>query len=461
MTISVGWLIVSESMLPSKGIVIHSLRTVIRLVGAIVLSLAFLSTPTHASSSSLNIPDDNPKSVEMRKWAATAMADSNKLQPEPYGSPNPAIAQSKIPTCAQVRANPPTISAEAREAGRTAIWCRNTDTAQRTNAEPPPPAPPAEIPDWCRNEFGTAWVTDRAFACKRFIDDYDILQPPLMDKIGRIKFAVWDMIYTSPIRDYVVHRNWVAPFIVEGEAVRSGRWLHEVCDTQCALDSASGTGRTALTLNQWTLGEAIWDSTVSARKSAKIYTTMDVWLTHPATPDIEIPNELDGSHPIRCDNQVLKGSDSAGSAYTHGCVFSQFVPILIFSRSQLPELTDHIGWATLTRGLAGLYGSGFPLHRIVDDADINGNRDTACENAPDPRPSGQSCDEYPMASTLEGAETGGGFYSCRMINAVQNSTGGGIQGAFENTKRLLDMDAFYVYVDPPYTSSPPNKNDCT
>lgn len=100
------------------------------------------------------------------------------------------------------------------------------------------------------------------------------------------------------------------------------------------------------------------------------------------------------------------------------------------------------------------------------------NRATACPSWL-PRPdSTKTCDEYPMASTAQGASTGlnpsngrtfagclitafpeesgspggvhfVGFSSC-MIKANQNSAQGGIMVTFYRKNRVLDGDALYV-----------------
>ncbi|WP_405531803.1 NucA/NucB deoxyribonuclease domain-containing protein [Streptomyces canus] len=51
------------------------------------------------------------------------------------------------------------------------------------------------------------------------------------------------------------------------------------------------------------------------------------------------------------------------------------------------------------------------------------NRNTACPSSLE-RPPGKQCDEFPFASTWQGANTGGGNYSRRMINTTQNEDGG-------------------------------------
>jgi hypothetical protein len=55
------------------------------------------------------------------------------------------------------------------------------------------------------------------------------------------------------------------------------------------------------------------------------------------------------------------------------------------------------------------------------------------------------CDEYPFASTREGAASRGDF-SVRGIDSGQNQRAGRALNAWYNTFRMLDGDQFYVVV---------------
>ncbi|MFJ3880789.1 NucA/NucB deoxyribonuclease domain-containing protein [Streptomyces sp. NPDC090077] len=96
-------------------------------------------------------------------------------------------------------------------------------------------------------------------------------------------------------------------------------------------------------------------------------------------------------------------------------------------------------------GHPGRGGGGKPLHRTMDKSVIAANRGAACPKSLE-RSAGQSCDEYPFASTKEGGASG--IYSRRMINADHNSTAGGsnyLLRAYKN-HRIIDGDAFWVAV---------------
>ncbi|MEU4245365.1 NucA/NucB deoxyribonuclease domain-containing protein [Actinoplanes sp. NPDC026619] len=101
-----------------------------------------------------------------------------------------------------------------------------------------------------------------------------------------------------------------------------------------------------------------------------------------------------------------------------------------------------------------------PLHRLTDSGKIDENRAVSiatCKDiwGPDYATGGLECDEFPFASTYEGAKYGteanGGFkrYSVRPIPAADNNDGGGNRlKDFYWQNRILDSEAFYVDIIP-------------
>lgn len=179
-----------------------------------------------------------------------------------------------------------------------------------------------------------------------------------------------------------------------------------------------------------------------------------------------VPNTVNGpinsaapaTPNIRCDVAAVPGVSSTG------CVFSAFVPAIIYSRTgSVPELANHIGDAQAS-GLPGAYPNGTPLTRLINRDDALDNRRTACPSRYT-RPSGKSCDEYPFASSNQGADqvqgvgrtfsycqipqlgqaTGPGYSAC-MINASQNSLGGSQLATFFRQNRVIANDAYRVWI---------------
>lgn len=108
----------------------------------------------------------------------------------------------------------------------------------------------------------------------------------------------------------------------------------------------------------------------------------------------------------------------------------------------------------------GFPTTGIPLTRLADQAKIEQNRSTAtgaCDlrTAPDRNlvaPEWE-CDEYPFASTYQGARMASGNYSVRKIHRTDNQEAGAYLAAFYGAWRIIDTDPFWV-VATPDTSQP-------
>jgi hypothetical protein len=98
-------------------------------------------------------------------------------------------------------------------------------------------------------------------------------------------------------------------------------------------------------------------------------------------------------------------------------------------------------------GLPGAYGTNQPLTRLTDPVLRDRNGDTACPRSI-PRPPGKQCDEYPFRSTWEGAFTGGGRYSIRILDGDKNGRAGTALQTFYNNDRVIERDPFYVRITP-------------
>ncbi|MFY1633270.1 NucA/NucB deoxyribonuclease domain-containing protein [Solwaraspora sp. WMMB335] len=163
--------------------------------------------------------------------------------------------------------------------------------------------------------------------------------------------------------------------------------------------------------------------------------------------------------------------DIALGGYPPGCVYETVRPVLEVPSSRYPDYAYHLR-------LALNYGLPRVLTRTQSTALREANNWAACPTGPNyPRPDGKQCDEYPFASTYEGASTqpygrqfffidwntGQGFscnmpwlqtrtlgdsdgFSACMIPAAQNSLGGSDLGNFYYKSRVLDMDTFEVRV---------------
>lgn len=135
---------------------------------------------------------------------------------------------------------------------------------------------------------------------------------------------------------------------------------------------------------------------------------------------------------------------------------------MIYDAATMPSITSHISRAMVS-GLPGRVGSGTYLTRLTDAALITKNRNTACPSSLT-RPWGKSCDEFPFATTHQGAFTNGstvarsfpscgfshpqrtgstGYSVCWVLQAEQNRQGG-LMSTFYGQNRYLDGDPFQI-----------------
>ncbi|MGX1776639.1 NucA/NucB deoxyribonuclease domain-containing protein [Nocardia brasiliensis] len=165
---------------------------------------------------------------------------------------------------------------------------------------------------------------------------------------------------------------------------------------------------------------------------------------------------------LRCDKTMR-----TNTGFKQGCVFPNYRPAFDMDASLYPEAVGHVS-AALAAGIPGTSSS--PLHREANVAARNQNRRVACpagttimrdrQNGI----TGRSCDEFPFASTKEGANsapnsgrtfnpqchvpdlngsTATGWSVC-MIDDPQNRLAGSWLGSFYGSNRVIDNDSFYV-----------------
>ncbi|MGX1778569.1 NucA/NucB deoxyribonuclease domain-containing protein [Nocardia brasiliensis] len=164
---------------------------------------------------------------------------------------------------------------------------------------------------------------------------------------------------------------------------------------------------------------------------------------------------------FRCDTTFK----NTNGKLQQGCVASGYTPSLEMN-SSASQNTGHAERA-IQSGLPGAEGR--PLHRQTDRATIDINRQTSCPRkgpiADARRVDGRTCDEYPFASTTEGAAstTGPGRtfnpechipdlgasnattgFSVCMIDKIDNEEGGSQLWRFYSDNRVINQDPFHV-----------------
>jgi hypothetical protein len=169
-----------------------------------------------------------------------------------------------------------------------------------------------------------------------------------------------------------------------------------------------------------------------------------VRLTNPAATEQAPPKRLDRAAQVRCDSVQGIGLGRRG-----GCVHPDYTPTYTLDTKdwRVDEVAWHIKWAQDNLKTAwGVQDSGPPLRRLTDSDLIDDNREAACPRSR-PRPPGQTCDEYPFASTYQGAAQNSDF-SWHWVAAADNSREGGFgyRSTFYRTQRILDLDPFWVKI---------------
>ena len=197
---------------------------------------------------------------------------------------------------------------------------------------------------------------------------------------------------------------------------------------------------------------------------------------------------------IRCDSAEY--FQIFGQSRPKACIFHNVVPYLTYSLNdpRVSQVAGHIWWAQrfpsvtfpINPGLGrkeipGRYGTDVGLTRIRRGSTTRANRAEvrrACNRQapyeetglPRPPAPGQHCDEFPFASTLEGAASPIWDFSVRAVDGRQNCSAGGLLNYYLTSDRILyDQDEYFVRIagrgtppqDPPIFDPPNDGDDCS
>jgi len=313
------------------------------------------------------------------------------------------------------------------------------------------------IPDWCGTVQTGSWWSYRNESC--MMQSWGLyVQAWIEGRLTVIGYvAFWELSYSYTSSSISTWGQQMQISIYQALGDTAGLTLQGSarCWGSCTMGNVNFPAQSAFAGVPG--GEAFFNSTsTSPGAVGSANTAIDWYFTKPDT----ISSPVNSSQPpvVRCDNDT-PGVDV-------GCVSPDYTPVLIYAQSgPYPELARHILDAQ-NSGLPGAYPNGTPLSRLVDQGLRDLNRDTACPDSY-PRPDGKSCDEYPFASTWQGAWTGGGDprtfdwcqislpqpnstgssgYSACMIDDGQNSGGGGTLGYFYSSNRVISGDSFRVWI---------------
>jgi hypothetical protein len=319
-------------------------------------------------------------------------------------------------------------------------------------------------PSWCT----TTWMQTRLTQCRMQPTGISVRDSSTGGPVGFLAFKLGNLSYTANNsltwghQTDILYQNADSWGLV-GNSYASGTASCVSVNTQvapCSRQSGSFPA-TSVNPNFPISAEAFFNSTISSTVSGSLGTSATSWFytfTNTAWNPVTFSSQ---SSPVRCDN--------ATPGRSAGCVNSSYTPYIVYSRTgAYSELARHIGDAQVS-GLPGAYPSGTPLTRLLTGDDSKDNRDTACPDTytRPTTPFPKSCDEYPFASSNQGASTTGGSgrtfsycsipqlrtgitgplgYSACMISATQNSTGGSLLGAFYGNNRVISNDYYRVSI---------------
>jgi len=310
------------------------------------------------------------------------------------------------------------------------------------------------LPSWCTQAPVGTRLSSRVQSCEIdavYVSKIQYDSNGNAQEVGRAYLNYYNWQYTAFDIPAVAHQFGFSVYQIQGDV--SGMTLSGTgaCSGSCVTQTPASIADGPIVLGQWQEASGGYGPTDTTTGSV-YYLSTNSTLSATLNGVTSSTSGLDFS--VRCDNA------SGGSSPKPGCAI-WFVPgVVQYSRTKLPTFTTHVSQA-LTSGLHGgnIYD---PVHRTTDATRIAANRSAACGNPPSV-PS-FSCDEYPFASTYEGAASGGtarsfpnclfldppatgssGYSRC-MISATENLSAGGTLVNVYTGQRILDGDPLFVSI---------------
>lgn len=360
----------------------------------------------------------------------------------------------KAGACAAMRAKLAALASK----GNTRAACVEPATSPKAPGRDTEALPAAIVPapSWCATD-GQSYKFTRTDSCGVFSGVLTVYDTRTGAVVGTITFNYIDYSYTSATISTWAHQLQIDPTAITGAGAGSSVSGTASCSGSCRLSSVKFPSQ-AVVVHRLINGESYYNTTATGVGSVGTSSTsVNFVFTNPSWAGPSNP-ATSTQLPVRCDN-ALPGQPI-------GCVFSGYIPTVVYSRSgPYAGFARHVGDAQAS-GLPGGYPNGVPLTRLTDNTLIAKNRTTACPSKY-PRPAGKTCDEYPFASSYQGAYTGGGTprtfpycsiklgsagstgssgYSICMIDSSQNSGAGSVLGRFYNANRVISRDPFRVWI---------------
>lgn len=305
------------------------------------------------------------------------------------------------------------------------------------------------------------YAYDRFFLCKvgGYLFTKTVIVNGVAKEVGRVSIRLTTIVRFSRNSRLITVGNRVDQVQQTGDYARDTSTIMNV-SYDCivsSLTSCSGTSGQGRGIGQWItnpyLDQTFTPSTGSgldARGLARARGRVSV------AGAGAVKTVFGPSNQLRCDTATYVPGGTR-------CLMPNVLPVLSYSTSDsaVNEAARHIFEAQVTpERVVPAAGQSIPgrvegpwLHRIYyDTAKRDANRAAAVRQCVASNGSGytqggvKSCDEYPFASTAEGAANGNTRWSARVITATDNSTAGSRLGAFYGQQAVLDGDSLAVNI---------------
>lgn len=315
------------------------------------------------------------------------------------------------------------------------------------------------LPDWCLEAGVTgSYLLTRTDGCAITEGVLTVTQTSstgVVTVVGTMHFLMYRLIYTTTNGLTWGDQMEVSPTVITGAAAGTTITGTPNCTGGgCVLASSvpiSGTPGVGGRVR----GESYY---TSAPATGGAVTGSSGWRLSFKSPTVATPAvyNTDKVVSVRCDN-ALPGRGP-------GCVLPYVTGRIQYPAAYFPEFGAHVSSAQAS----GLPGNVTPLHRTTNTALRDSNRSIACKtSAVIPRPSGKDCDEYPFASTYEGAASGGpgrtfpgcgvtyyptgvtsstGYSICMIDSAENQLAGSQLNTVLFVPYRIIDGDPFFVSI---------------